>query len=121
MNAEDTVLAFADAWNALDHERIYALMADSIVYHNMPMSPVSGLEAVREHLAGWPVDSCHWEMLHIATRGSVVLTERIDRFVRGKDHIVVPVMGAFEVSDGRITHWRDYFDMGALKKQAAGA
>ena len=121
MGAEDVVLAFVDAWNVLDHERIYALMADDIVYHNMPMSPVTGVEAVREHLESWPVDSCHWEVLHIASRGSVVLTERIDRFVRGEAHIVVPVMGTFEVVGGRIAHWRDYFDMGALKKQGAGA
>ena len=45
--------------------------------------------------------------------------ERIDRFARGEDRIVVPVMGAFKVRDGLIERWRDYFDMGALKPKAA--
>lgn len=121
MSAEDVVLAFVDAWNMLDDERIYALMADDIVYHNMPMRPVSGRGAVRASLAKWPVDSCHWELLNIASSGGTVLTERVDRFRRGDDHIVIPVMGAFEVTGGLITHWRDYFDMGAMKPQASGA
>ena len=118
MGAEETVLTFVAAWNALDWPRIYALLADDIIYHNMPMNPVHGRGAVRAHLDAWPVDACEWEVLNIATRGNVVLTERIDRFVRGEDRIVVPVMGAFEVADGLITHWRDYFDMGAIKPQA---
>jgi limonene-1,2-epoxide hydrolase len=115
MNAEETVLAFVDAWNGLDEERIHGLMADGIVYHNMPMAPVTGIAAVRAHLAAWQVDECEWIVRHIAARGNVVLTERIDRFRRGADRIIVPVMGTFEVADGKITHWRDYFDMGALK------
>lgn len=115
MDPEQTVWAFATAWNVLDHAAIYALMAEDICYHNMPLKPVFGREAVQAHLASWPVDECEWEIRHLAVAGNVVLTERVDRFRRGEERIVVPVMGAFEVQDGRITHWRDYFDMGALK------
>lgn len=118
MDAEETVLAFVEAWNALDQDRIHALMAEDIFYHNMPLKPVRGRAAVHAHLAAWPVDACEWSVINIATNGNVVLTERVDRFVRGEDRITVPVMGAFEVTDGLITHWRDYFDMGALKPEA---
>lgn len=114
MEAERIVLEFVDAWNRLDQARIAALMADDIVYHNMPLKPVRGREAALAYLAGWPVDECAWEVLHIASKGNVVLTERVDRFVRGADRITIPVMGAFEIADGRIAHWRDYFDMGAM-------
>lgn len=118
MSAEETVLAFVDAWNRLDEDRIYGLMADDIVYHNMPMRPVTGILAVRKGFDAWPVDSCEWVVLNIASRGNVVLTERIDYFIRGEDRITIPVMGTFEVVDGKITHWRDYFDMGAMKPEA---
>jgi limonene-1,2-epoxide hydrolase len=117
VNAEETVLAFVDAWNRLDEECIYGLMAEDIVYHNMPMKPVTGIAAVRKGFDAWPVDSCEWVVLNIAARGNVVLTERIDYFTRGEDRIRIPVMGTFEVADGRITHWRDYFDMGAMKPE----
>jgi limonene-1,2-epoxide hydrolase len=117
MTAEETVLAFIAAWNRLDQDRIYALMAEDILYHNRPLKPVRGRIEVRAHLDEWPVDACEWELLHIAARGNVVLTERVDRFRRGEDRIVVPVMGTFEVTDGLITHWRDYFDLRATKPQ----
>lgn len=118
MSPEETVLAFIEAWNRLDEERIYGLMAEDIVYHNMPMKPVTGIAAVRKGFAAWPVDTCEWVVLNIASRGNVVLTERVDRFTCGEDRITIPVMGTFEVVDGRITHWRDYFDMGAMKPEA---
>ena len=85
---------FVDAWNRLDGARIHALMSDDIVYHNMPLQPVVGREAVRANLATWPVDEAEWILRNIATRGNVVLTERIDRLRRWRGWItVVPVMG----------------------------
>jgi limonene-1,2-epoxide hydrolase len=107
--------AFVDAWNALNYVTIYSLMSEDIFYHNLPLKPVIGRKAVRAYLDAYPIDKCEWELLNVAVNGGTVLTERVDRFVRGKDQIVIPVMGAFEVKDGLITQWRDYFDLGALK------
>ena len=67
MDPEQVVLAFVDAWNRLDEERIYGLMADDIFYHNIPLKPVQGRDAVRDHLAKWPVDESEWQVLNIAT------------------------------------------------------
>jgi limonene-1,2-epoxide hydrolase len=54
------------------------------------------------------------------TREGVVLTERTDRFlIRGK-WLELPVMGAFELREGRITAWRDYFDMKQFRDQLPG-
>jgi len=52
------------------------------------------------------------DMLAIAESGSKVLTERIDWLLGADGEVVmkVPVMGIFEIADGRITAWRDYFD-----------
>jgi limonene-1,2-epoxide hydrolase len=119
MDAEAVVRAFADAWTALDHEAVYALLSEDVRYHNMPLTPVVGRQAVRAHLEAWPVDVCEWRILNLAVVGQVMLTERIDSFMRGQDSIVVPVMGAFEVRDGLIVHWRDYFDLGALTPRKA--
>ena len=40
-----------------------------------------------------------------------MLTERVDKFLVKGQWIELPVMGTFEVSDGRIRAWRDYFDL----------
>ena len=35
------------------------------------------------------------------------------RFEVGGKKIELPVMGVFEITDGKIAAWRDYFDMAA--------
>jgi limonene-1,2-epoxide hydrolase len=59
------------------------------------------------------------ETLHIAGAGNAVLTERIDRLLAadGREVASIRLMGVFEVKDGRIIRWRDYFDTAALLKQ----
>jgi len=52
----------------------------------------------------------------VASRGDVVLTERV-RFVVGGKEIALPVAGVFEVRDGKIAAWRDYFDMASYQQQ----
>ena len=40
------------------------------------------------------------------------MNERIDTLVIGDVTTKLPVAGIFKVHDGKITEWRDYFDMG---------
>ncbi len=55
----------------------------------------------------------------IAVNGSSVLTERTDALVFGPVRLQFWVCGVFEVTDGRITLWRDYFDMFDITKAIA--
>lgn len=118
MTPTRVVLDFVDAWNRLDYAAIYRLMADDIFYHNIPLPPCVGREAVKAYLEAWPVQQAEWIVHHIAANGAVVLTERTDKFVKDGKQIVVPVMGAFEIEGGVIKSWRDYFDLGAIKGKA---
>ena len=57
-------------------------------------------------------------MLNISESGSTVLTERVDVFAfPGGHEIALPVMGAFDIERGKITGWRDYFDMNQFMSQ----
>ena len=47
----------------------------------------------------------------IAAEGNAVLTERTDALVFGPLRLQFWVCGVFEVHGGRITLWRDYFDL----------
>jgi limonene-1,2-epoxide hydrolase len=49
--------------------------------------------------------------------GEIVMTERVDHFIGTEQTISSPVMGAFEVHDGAITAWRDYFDLNQFTSQ----
>lgn len=118
MSSKDVVLAFIDAWNRVDMEGVYALMTPDIFYHNIPLEPARGLEAVKAVVASFPpFNACEWIVHNIAETGNTVLTERTDRFRIGDSWMALPVMGTFEVEGGRIRSWRDYFDLQQFMSQ----
>jgi limonene-1,2-epoxide hydrolase len=109
---------FVAAWNANDMDRVLALMDDNVCYHNMPVAPLDGRRAVAEYLASkGGFDWINWKLLAIAVNGDRVLTERVDDFSIGGVEVSLPIMGAFEIQNGKITAWRDYFDMDTYKRQ----
>jgi limonene-1,2-epoxide hydrolase len=117
------VHGFVDAWNRMDLEAILGFLAPDIFYHNMPMEPMTGLEQVRAGLLPFlaPATKCEWEMVRIAAAGDSVLTERVDRFWYGERKIEIPVMGTFDIRDGKIAAWRDYFDLAQFLRQMPAA
>ena len=114
---------FIDAFNANDLERIMTFFTDDAVYHNMPVAPVSGPEAIRAVLQGFMgmASQVDW-VLHDVAESSEgrVLTERLDRFLISEKWVELPVMGAFELKNGKISAWRDYFDMQQFQSQLPG-
>lgn len=114
------VEAFCAAWDRLDWDTIHGLLADDILYHNIPMAPSHGLAEFKAGFAAFPVTEAAFEILHIAANGNIVMTERIDRFMLAGKPLVIRVMGVFEIRDGRIAVWRDYFDMAEFASQMPG-
>jgi limonene-1,2-epoxide hydrolase len=117
--ALDVVTRFCAAWADGDLDAIVAFFTDDAVYHNIPIAPVTGRDAIRDTIAGFTggVDSIEFRVLNIAGAGDVVLTERIDVFAFPATSIELPVMGTFEVRDGLIAAWRDYFDLNQFMSQ----
>ncbi|MEP7349894.1 MAG: limonene-1,2-epoxide hydrolase family protein [Sphingorhabdus sp.] len=116
----DIVRNFIDLWNANDLDAILAAMAPDCFYHNIPWEPVVGHAAIRERLSAFlgKVEAIDWQLPYIAEAADgTVLTERIDRFLIGGQWKEVAVMGTFELRDGKIVRWRDYFD--SVQAQAA--
>ncbi len=120
MNNTEIVEAFIDGWNRMDWDAIDDLMAPDIFYHNIPMEPLEGRAAASAFIRGMDPVSVHWELLSIAENGNKVLTERVDNFelANGKK-LSVPIMGTFEIENGKIQAWRDYFDLATFTSQMA--
>jgi limonene-1,2-epoxide hydrolase len=112
-SAEEVVRDFCAAASTRDAAVLRAFFSDDVVYHNIPMEPAEGIDAtmaVIDMFLGM-CDALEFEVHHLASDGTTVLTERTDIFtIKGKS-APLPVMGAFQVVDGKITAWRDYFDM----------
>ena len=117
MTAVETVNEFIRLIDAKDIEGAVALCADDVEYDNVPMGKNMGPAAVLEFLmpmvAG--VDEVTFIVHRQTATGNVVMNERTDRFTKGGVSADIPVAGVFEVNDdGKITLWRDYFDMGSV-------
>ena len=112
-DAEKVVREFCDAFAAHDAEALRPYFADDVVYHNIPMDAVVGVDDTVAFLTGFMgmCDKIEFDILNLAVRGDVVLTERVDTFTLGQKTAPLPVMGTIEVRDGKICAWRDYFDL----------
>ena len=114
----EVVRRFCAAWSDnVAAAELAAFFTDDAVYHNIPLAPVTGRKAIESNIVSFirpgppGIEGIQFRVINIAANGPVVMTERVDVFeLRGKS-FELPVMGVFEVSDGKISAWRDYFDM----------
>lgn len=116
MTEIETVQAFFRALERSDVDAAIAMCSDDIVYQNVPFPADRGKAAVLRTLAGFGkvVDRFEVHVHNIASNGHVVLTERTDVLAKGRYEIAPWVCGTFEVHDGKITLWRDYFDLATI-------
>lgn len=120
----ELVTRFLDAMGRLDAEEALALLADDVVYHNVSLPAARGKETVAKQLRLLAKYLSGFEAINhrIVGDGATVLTERTDIIRIGRFEASFWVCGTFEVRDGKITLWRDYFDWGnLLAGSAAGA
>ena len=119
MNPIAAVNAFMQHIESKDIDSAVAVLADNVSYENMPIDPISGRDAVRQVLEGFlqPAVRVEWRVLREWEVGGTVINERLDRFQIGDGWLELPVAGFFQVEDGLITLWRDYFDMGSYMSQ----
>lgn len=115
-----TVEVFLNALEAQDIDGAGAVLDENLVYENVGFPTIRGraramkLFRTMEGRARFEVKTHR-----IAVNGTTVLTERTDALVFGPVRLQFWVCGVFEVSDGRITLWRDYFDMFDFGKAVA--
>ncbi len=102
------------AWPTSDAVSLGRFFHDDAVYHNMPLEAAVGREAIVASFASFMAmgGEVGVEIVHLVADGPIVMTERIDHFNRADGTTIsLPVVGVCEVHDGRISAWRDYFDL----------
>jgi limonene-1,2-epoxide hydrolase len=122
-SAEEVVRAFCNAWSHRDIDELIGYFTADAIYHNMPLPPAQGHDAIRGVMQLFVPASQEitFDILAIASDGDKVLTERVDRFKMGDTMLEIPVAGVFEIQDGKIAAWRDYFDMQTWTNQMSGS
>jgi limonene-1,2-epoxide hydrolase len=124
MSNTEIVADFIAAWEAKDVDRILTFFADGATYHNIPMPKLTGIDQIRSFVEPFlkDVEKVTFETLHSAENADgTVLNERVDSFLQKNGKTLrFEVMGVFEFKGGKITAWRDYFDMKDVERQMAG-
>ena len=111
--AEQVVRAFLAAWPRKNVDELMSFFAADAVYHNVPVAPLVGTTAIRGAFQGFcdmMNEGIELDVLHVVTGGDIVMAERIDRFRWNGKRLNLPVCGVFEVRDGKIRNFRDYFN-----------
>ena len=114
----DLVEAFCAAWSRLDPVELAGYFAEDGVYHNMPTGPVKGRKEIEGFIRGFTASwtKTDWEIVTLAEAGDVVIAERVDRTKAGEKSVDLPCAGVFEMENGKIKVWRDYFDLGTYAR-----
>jgi limonene-1,2-epoxide hydrolase len=120
----EIVAEFCRTWADRDIETIMGFFNEDALYVNIPMDPPNqGAEQIRATIGGFIAMASEIEfVVHNQAEGAdgKVLNERTDRFLIGDTWVELPVMGIFELSGGKISGWRDYFDLGTFTSQMPG-
>jgi limonene-1,2-epoxide hydrolase len=126
---EDTVIqaparivtAFLHALRDKDWDTFASTMEDNALYHNVGTPVINGRDGTVKFLRRMfdrPSAGFEVKIHRIAVEGTSVLTERTDVMVFGPFRMHFWVCGVFEVRNGKITLWRDYFDIFDMLKAA---
>ena len=109
---------FIEAWQRLDPVELASYFHESGCYHNMPAKAVTGREAVQQFITGFikPWTHTDWEILTLVGEGDIVVCERLDRTKTKNGDVDLPCCGVFELENGKIKVWRDYFDLSTYMK-----
>ncbi len=117
-NNVDIITDFVSAWSRLDPSELADFFAEDGTYHNMPAGPITGKSDIEKFIRGFTASwtQTDWDILNIAADGDVVYCERLDRTKSKHGDVDLPCFGVFEMRDGKIHVWRDYFDMNTFTK-----
>ena len=111
-DATATVEGYFRALAANDLRTAGALLDDNVTYQNVGYPTLRGSKRVMRLFAAVQRTRMRFDVtIHrTAADGPSVLHERTDVMIFGPLRVSIWVWGVFEVHDGRITLWRDYFD-----------
>ncbi len=119
MTPTELVNAFIAAIERKDVAAAVGMVTADVSYENMPFGPITGRDSMAQTLEGFlgPASEVDWQILRQIEHDNVVINERLDRFKIGDGWLELPIAGIFEIVDGKISLWRDYFDISTYSNQ----
>ena len=117
----DAVRKICESWATMSLEEFHEVMTEDCDYRNVPIEgdrhigPDAAYAVLGAMGAKWDIVL---EVVNLVGDERVVMTERTEHFTRrdgSREPFVLPVMGVFELRDGKVAAWRDYFERSHLR------
>ena len=113
--ASELIYEFCAAWSDMDLDGLMDFFAEDALYVNAPLKPIHrGKAEIREVIGEFldMMDKVEVSVLRQIDDGrGLVMNERVDRFQCGGRVAEAPCVGVYEIRDGKIAAWREYFDL----------
>jgi limonene-1,2-epoxide hydrolase len=119
--SEKIVRDFLGSWPGRSLETICSGFAEDAVYHNVPVQPIAGIDGIRATFQAFleAFSAAELDIVRLAAEPGLVLVERVDYFTMNDGRkVVLPVTGVFEVENGKIKRFSDYFDLADFEGQS---
>jgi len=111
---ETIVTELLNAWKRLDFIGAAELLTDSFTFQADPsVKPIEGKDAVGKEWQSYLkfMTSYDFKISQMLSSGSVVMVERVEWIGTKKGKLTeLPIVGVFELTGGKISAWRDYWD-----------
>ena len=122
---EQVVRTFCANVSDRDLSTIEPLLHDDIEFMNVGLEIYRGKQAVLDHFGPdgvWDMfpDVFDFRIRNLGVTDNRVYTERVDVVGVNGINAPLPLLGIFEIEDGKIRHWRDYADMGMVQRLLQG-
>jgi limonene-1,2-epoxide hydrolase len=113
-------------------DQLKAVCTDDFVWSNSGLPTLHGLAEIFEHMGAGgfaqhiPIlegmVSFSADLLHIASAGDIVFTERVDHHwdAQGRDLMTPHIAGVMEIRDGKIAALRDFYDTVCYQQAPTG-
>jgi limonene-1,2-epoxide hydrolase len=123
------VAAFIRAIESRQFDNAKPYLAPDVTFDNVPQKPPAKITIGRDAVAARlqkMLTACiktEWQIIRQIEQGDTVFNERIDRFwfapgtFPKSDLLEWPVCGRWDVVNGQITLWRDYYELALTKPQ----
>ena len=119
---ERVVRDFIQAWSRLDAAELALYFTEDGCYINIPSQRACGRANVEKFIRGFisTWTETVWEVKALVAAGDVVIAERLDKTRTTRGNVDLPCVGIFEMQNGKIKEWRDYFDLATFRNAMKG-
>ena len=110
------VMEMIEKWHTLDIDGALAMFTEDGAFHSMMSNPVKGQAALKEFLTTLftPMSELTLEVRSEAVTGNTVILERFDEWIFNGRPGSIPVVGVYDVENGKIKEWREYYDRATI-------